>query len=63
LFTEDKPLALAKAVVVFMQQIRGMDLDAVYGNADNQQIIQLLTSVGVPVQQSDKPEYNWMAMV
>lgn len=63
LFTQDQPLSLAKAIVVFMQEIRGMDLNAVYGNADNQQIIQLLTSVGVPVQQSDKPEYNWMAMV
>ena len=63
LFTQDQPLALAKAVVTFMQEIRSMDLNAVYGNADNQQIIQLLVSVGVPVQQSDKPEYNWMAMV
>lgn len=63
LFTEDSPIALAKAVVVFMQEIKGMDLDAVYGMADNEQIVQLLTSVGVPVQQSDKPGYNWMAMV
>ena len=63
LFTKDQPLALAKAVVVFMQEIKGMDLNAVYGQADNQQIIELLTKVGVPVQQSDKPEYNWMAMV
>jgi hypothetical protein len=63
LFTEDSPIGIAKAVVVFMQEIRQMDLNAVYGQADNEQIVQLLQSVGVPVQQSDKPEYNWMAMV
>lgn len=63
LFTSDKPLGLAKAIVVFMQEIRNMDINAVYGQADNEQIIELLNRVGVPVQQSDKPEYNWMAMV
>ena len=63
LFTQDQPFSLAKSILLFMQEIRKMDLNAVYGLADNQQIIQLLISVGVPVQESDKPQYNWMAMV
>lgn len=63
LFTSDSPITLARSVSIFMEQIKKMDLNAVYGNADNQQIIELLIRVGVPVQQSDKPEYNWMAFV
>ena len=63
LFSEDSPMTLVKSIKFFIEKIRQSGIQAVYGLADNQQIIQLLTSLGVPVQESDRPNYNWMAMV
>lgn len=63
LFTQDQPMTLAKSVKMFIETIKKSDLRAVYGKADNPQIIGLLQSLGVQVQQSDNPKYNWMALV
>lgn len=63
LFTEDQPITLVKSVKFFIDKIKSSDIKAVYGLADNEQIIDLLISLGVPVQDSDNPNYNWMAMV
>jgi hypothetical protein len=63
LFADDTPLTLVKSVRYFVEKIRASDIQAVYGLADNEQIVNLLMSLGVPVQESDRPNYNWMAMV
>lgn len=63
LFTADKPQALMAALKDFIKRVRESDLKAVYGKADNPQIVQALRMVGVQVQDSDKPKYNWMAPV
>jgi len=63
LFTEDQPMTLVKSVKFFIDKIRASDIRAVYANADNDQIVKLLVSLGVPVQNSDDPNYNFMAIV
>lgn len=63
LFTQDSPLKLAKSIIGFVKKIKASDIERVYGKADNQQIVQLLKNLDVPVQDSDRPEYNWMAIV
>ena len=63
LFTEDSPLTLAKSLKYFIDHIRNSDLRAVYGKAEDMQVIELLKKLGVEVSDSDKAEYNWMAMV
>jgi hypothetical protein len=63
LFTEDSPLSLLKALKIFVKNIRQSKLDNVYGNADNDGIIQLLKKTGVDVLPSDLAQYNWMAKV
>jgi hypothetical protein len=63
LFTQDEPVTLARSLVYFVQQIRNSDLRAVYGRADNTQIIDLLRRLGVEVQASDRANYNWMALI
>lgn len=63
LFTEDSPLALARAITYFMETIKASDLRAVYGKADNDEIVEFMRRIGVPVQESDKPGYNWMALI
>jgi uncharacterized protein related to proFAR isomerase len=63
LYTVDDRAALIRALREFIAKIRSSDLDAVYGNADNPQIIQMLKALGVEVIDSDLPEYNWKALV
>ena len=64
LFTQDSPLALSKALVMFFHQMQGKGINRLYGDADNQEIIGLLKQLGqregVEVLPSDKPNYNWM---
>jgi hypothetical protein len=63
LYTQDKPLAMVKAVKHFMKQIKASHIQRVYGKADTRQIVDLMRHVGVKIRQSDKPQYNWMALV
>jgi len=63
LFTKDKPNTLAKSVVGFIRKGRGLGIKTVYGMADNQQILELLKRLGVQVQASDLPNYNWKANI
>lgn len=63
LFTDDEPMAMVKALREFVRKIKNSDLTAVYGNADNAQILQVLKNLGVDVQRSDLPDYNWKALV
>lgn len=61
LYTADDRAGLIRAVRDFIEKIRKSNLEAVYGNADNPQIIELIKSLGVNVEESDLPEYNWKA--
>lgn len=63
LYTVDEPMAMIRALREFIRKIRRSDLDAVYGNADNPQIIQVLQALGVEVMDSDLSGYNWKAFV
>jgi hypothetical protein len=63
LFTVDSPLKVAKSVIQFIKKIKASDIKQVYGKADNPQIVQLLKNMDVPVKNSDKEQYNWMAKV
>jgi len=56
-------MGLVRALREFIKKIRSSGLDAVYGKADNPQIIQMLKALDVEVIDSDLPEYNWKALV
>lgn len=63
LFTEDAPLTLARSIKYFVDKIKASDIEAVYGKADNPEIIKMLKRLDVPVQKSNRPQFNWMARV
>jgi hypothetical protein len=56
-------MTLIKSLTKFIKKVRQSDIKAIYGKADNAQIITLLKSLGVPVTDSDLPEFNWKATV
>ena len=61
LYTADNQMGLVRALREFIKKIRSSGLDAVYGNADNPQIIEMVKALGVNVIDSDLPGYNWKA--
>lgn len=63
LYTADSPLSLMKNIPHFIDVIRHTDLKRVYGDTENQGIIEMLKRLGVDVQESDRPGYTWMANV
>lgn len=63
LFTVDTPLRLAKALLRIYKTLLQSQLKTLYGKADNPEILDLLRQIGVKVQDSDRPEFNWMAPI
>jgi hypothetical protein len=63
LFTEDTPLTLAKSVIGFIRRGKELGIKTVYGKADNQGIVELMKRVGLNVEASDLPQYNWKANI
>jgi hypothetical protein len=63
LFTTDAPLALVSALKVFYQHLQNSHLKAVYGKADQPQIIEFMKKIGFPIQPSNLHQFNWMARV
>lgn len=63
LFTADNGVGVARAVKDFIDKIRKSDIKEVYGQADNPEILRLLQMLGVKIEPSDVPEYNWRAEV
>lgn len=63
LFTKDAPLSLVASLRNFIETIRKTNLRAVYGKADNEAILSILRRAKVNIEESDLPQYNWMAKV
>lgn len=63
LFTEDQKMALSRAIRAFIKKIKQSDISTVYGKASNPEIVGLLEILGVDVEDSDLPQYNWKATV
>lgn len=69
LFTMDSPAKIVDALRYFVKQIKSSGLKKVYGNANETQAdrlkktLDLLDKMGVDVQKSDMPDYQWMATV
>jgi hypothetical protein len=63
LFTVEQPIKLAKSVKYFIDQIhKAPDLERAYGT-DVGLDSKMLKDLGIDVQKSDNPKYQWMANV
>ena len=61
LYTVESPLALVKSLKNFLHILQQTPIQRIYGKADNPGILKMLEMIGLSVQHSDRPEYNWMA--
>lgn len=63
LYSLDKPMTLVKSLTKFIEKLKQSDIKVIYGKADNPQIISLIKSLGLPVTNSDRPAFNWKAVL
>ena len=63
LFTLDNPLTMARSFKILLEELKRSHLKRMYSNVDEDtpKILALMHKFGVQSQQSDKPDYVWMA--
>jgi hypothetical protein len=59
LFTAGRMMSLVKDLQYFNGKIEELGVPVMYGQATNPQIIELMKKVGMAVEDSDLPQYNW----
>jgi hypothetical protein len=67
LYTHDSPLTLSKNLIQFIRQLENKGVHRLYGKADNNQIISLMSQIGRKIgytlEESDLPRFNWMVQL
>jgi hypothetical protein len=66
LFSVDEPLITARSIKVMLDELNRSHLKRIYGKVDNEdtpKMLALMNSFGMQVEQSDNPEYVWMANI
>jgi hypothetical protein len=69
IFTADRPAKVIEAVKYFVEKIKSSEIQRVYGSGNMTQdaklkkTLEILDKLGVDVQKSDNPTYQWMATV
>lgn len=59
-FTQDNPLKMNSAVSKMLKKLKDSGISAIYG-LQNSQLPQILQSLKMNVEPSDKPNYQWVA--
>lgn len=65
LYTIDTPIMLASAVEEFIKQLKSSALTKIYSNMapETPKLFKLMEKYGLKPEDSDRPEYDWMASV
>lgn len=63
LFSQDAPIPMSRALIMFFRKIKKSGIKAIYGDATGN-ILNLLRrlsqKVGISIKDSDRPGYTWM---
>lgn len=62
-FTQDDDAALEASVGFFINETMKTDAYTIYGDAVNDRILRAMDANGIQLYQSDRPDYDWMAML
>lgn len=65
IFTIDPPLKVSAAIKEFIKQLRSSELRKIYSNIapETPKMLRLLRIHGLEIEDSDLPNYSWMASV
>jgi hypothetical protein len=59
LFTIDSPIKVVRAVKYFIKEATKHNIKTVYGLTENKQMYRVFKLLGLNVDKSDLPQYNW----
>lgn len=63
LSTVDSPLTLRKSLAGFLKKLKDSEIDIIFGDTKNEQLLKLMKRVGFDVKKSNVPKFTWMAKV
>lgn len=63
LFTADNPQTLTASVQAILEQLKQSGVSKIYGEQENQELVDALGQLGIQVGQSDIPDYAWSATI
>lgn len=63
IFTQDRPVAVGKAIASFIPKAQEMGIKFIYGTEEPAQTLALLKFLGIESEPSDLPKYKWMARI
>jgi len=63
LFTADDPQSLLTSIQSVIQQLKQSGIAKIYGEKENQELIDALSQLGIQVENSDIPDYAWSATI
>jgi hypothetical protein len=59
----DSPITLRNSIKGFWKKLKGSGVKTVYGDTNNQQVIELMKKAGVKILKSNLSKFTWMAQV
>jgi hypothetical protein len=62
-FTQDDDAKLEASVGFFINETMKTDAYTIYGDAVNDRVLRAMDANGIQIYQSDRPDYDWMAML
>jgi len=62
-FTQDDDATLEASVGFFINETMKTDAYTIYGDAVNDRVLRAMDANGIQIYQSDRPDYDWMAML
>ena len=60
LFTIDTPIKVVRSIKYFIEEASKHNIKSVYGFTENNQMYKVFKLLGLNIQKSDIPQYNWM---
>jgi hypothetical protein len=63
LFTVDNPIKVGRALVKFLEKLNKSDINTLYITDIPEQTLNMLKTIGMIIEPSDKPNYKWMSKV
>jgi hypothetical protein len=59
----DSPIKLKSSLAGFLKKLKASEIDVIYGDTVNQNLLKLMGKAGFKVEKSDLPKFTWKAKV
>ena len=63
LFTVDSAQALMGSIKSAISKVKNSGVSKIYGESENQELVDALSQMGIQIGKSDNPDYSWSASI